>query len=169
MKKILIYLVLAFVLALCLYAPLAHGEAVAADVPAAAPAPAVTVDLTALIVAVCGVAFNFLVALLGKKIVPPLRKWLNEKTNAQQRESLWNVVVTLVDAAEQMIGKGRGEEKLDYVVNKLYQAGYSVDRDMIEAAVKKMNDGMLSAAKTAFDGDGEDDETVGESEPPAEE
>ena len=128
MKKILLYLVLAFVLALCLYAPLAHGEAVAADVPAAAPAPAVTVDLTALIVAICGVAFNFLVALLGKKIVPSLRKWLNEKTNAQQRESLWNVVVTLVDAAEQMIGKGRGEEKLDYVVNKLYQAGCSGSR-----------------------------------------
>lgn len=163
MKK-LFCLLLALLAAACLAAPFALAEA-AGDAPAA---PTVTVDLTALLVAICGVAFNFLVALLGKKIVPPLRKWLNEKTNAQQRESLWNVVVTLVEAAEQIIGKGRGDEKFEYVVNKLYQAGYSVDRDMIEAAVKQMNDGMLEVAKTAFEGYGEDDETVGEDDPSAE-
>lgn len=163
MKK-LFCLLLALLAAACLAAPFALAEA-AGD---ASAAPAVTVDLTALLVAICGVAFNFLVALLGKKIVPPLRKWLNEKTNAQQRESLWNVVVTLVEAAEQIIGKGRGDEKFEYVVNKLYQAGYSVDRDMIEAAVKQMNDGMLEVAKTAFEGYGEDDETVGEEDPSAE-
>lgn len=163
MKK-LFCLLLALLAAACLAAPFALAEA-AGDVSVA---PAVTVDLTALLVAICGVAFNFLVALLGRKIVPPLRKWLNEKTNAQQRESLWNVVVTLVEAAEQIIGKGRGDEKFEYVVNKLYQAGYSVDRDMIEAAVKQMNDGMLEVAKTAFEGYGEDDETVGEEDPSAE-
>ena len=163
MKK-LFCLLLALLAAACLAAPFALAEA-AGD---ASTAPAVTIDLTALFVAICGVAFNFLVATLGKKIVPPLRKWLNEKTNAQQRESLWNVVVTLVEAAEQIIGKGRGDEKFEYVVNKLYQAGYSVDRDMIEAAVKQMNDGMLAVAKTAFEGYGEDDETVGEEDPSAE-
>ena len=42
---------------------------------------------------------------------------------------------TLVYAAEQMYGAGRGAEKLDYVIKQMEARGYTADRDEIEAAL----------------------------------
>ena len=108
------------------------------------------IDLTGIIIAVVGLIFNFLIAWLGKKIVPPLKKWLEEKTTAEQRQAMWNVITKLVEAAEQVIGAGKGAEKLQYVKDALLAAGYSVDADLIEAAVKEMNDKALSTFEVGF-------------------
>ena len=44
-------------------------------------------------------------------------------------------VRTLVYAAEQLYGAGKGAEKLDYVIKELEARGFTVDRAAIEAAV----------------------------------
>ena len=46
-------------------------------------------------------------------------------------------------AAEQTIGAGLGSEKMKYVINEMWLRGIKVDTDMIEAAVKEMNDKAL--------------------------
>ena len=42
---------------------------------------------------------------------------------------------TLVYAAEQLYGAGKGAEKLDYVIAELEKRGFTADRAEIEAAV----------------------------------
>lgn len=114
------------------------------------PAQPVTINLTGIVVAIIGLIFNFLLAWLGKKVVPPLKKWLEEKTTTEQRNAMWNVIVKLVEAAEQVIGAGKGSEKMQYVKDALLAAGYEVDVDLIEAAVKEMNDKVLDAIEYGF-------------------
>lgn len=119
---------------------LAEGEA----------APAFQVDLTGLITAILWMVFNFVLAFVAKKIVPPLKKFLEEKTTDAQRRSMWDVIVKFVEAAEQMIGNGKGAEKLEYVQKALENAGYHADRALIEAAVKEMNARSLKLLSNAF-------------------
>ncbi len=128
----------------------AIAEETAADVPAVP----VTINLTGVVIAVVGLIFNFLLAWLGKKVVPPLKAWLEEKTTTEQRNAMWNVIVKLVEAAEQVIGAGKGSEKMQYVKEALLAAGYEVDVDLIEAAVKEMNDKVLDAIEYGFSLDG---------------
>ena len=78
------------------------------------------------------------------------KKWLEEKTTTEQRNAMWNVIVKLVEAAEQVIGAGKGSEKMQYVKDALLAAGYEVDVDLIEAAVKEMNDKVLDAIEYGF-------------------
>ena len=79
-----------------------------------------------------------------------MKKWLEEKTTTEQRNAMWNVIVKLVEAAEQVIGAGKGSEKMQYVKDALLAAGYEVDVDLIEAAVKEMNDKVLDAIEYGF-------------------
>ena len=110
----------------------------------------VTVNLTGVAIAVIGLIFNFLLAWIGKAILPKVKEWLEAKTNTEQRKALWELVVKLVEAAEQVIGSGKGAEKLEFVRKKLYAAGYEFDKEMIEAAVKEMNDRSMKRLEEVF-------------------
>lgn len=86
------------------------------------------IDLTTL--------FNALIALMAAVITAFVIPWIKATTTVQQRKLLESIVKTLVFAAEQLYGAGKGEEKLQYVVQWLTEHGYTVDTDMIEATVK---------------------------------
>lgn len=80
---------------------------------------------------------NALLVLLASIITGYLVPWLKAKCNEKQRFALESTCRILVFAAEQIYGAGRGEEKLDYVVQQLKAKGLTVDIDMIEATVKQ--------------------------------
>ena len=73
-------------------------------------------------------------ALVTYKVIP----WIKAKTTESQQVILMATVRTLVYAAEQLYGAGKGEEKLEYVKQKLQEKGFDVDVDAIEAAVKEI-------------------------------
>lgn len=144
MKKILAIL-LAIMLVLFMFVAEAAAESGQPTLP-------VQIDLTKLVIAVLFFVFDFLLAWLIKAVIPPAKKWLDSHATKNQQAVLWNLVKRLVEAAEQMIvGEGRGEEKLVWVIDKLKSKGYFVDRYLIEAAVKEMNDKLLYALEDGFD------------------
>ncbi|MBR3503780.1 MAG: hypothetical protein IKO07_06000 [Clostridia bacterium] len=158
MKKIFA-LVLAFIVMFALLCPaLVYAEG------AATPEPAPLIDLTGIVLSVVRLLFYALLAWLVKAVIPPVRRWLDAKTTAEQRSLMYQVVYELVNAAEQTIGSGRGSDKLAYVRQALREKGFDVDLDMIEAAVKQMNDEAEERMLTALgyieiDGDPGTDET----------
>lgn len=85
------------------------------------------IDLTDIIQAIIAL----LAALVTYKLVP----WIKNRTTAEQQALLSATVKTLVYAAEQLYGAGRGAEKLDYVAAELEKRGFTADRAEIEAAV----------------------------------
>lgn len=87
------------------------------------------IDLTDIITAV--------LALLASLITAYVVPWIKANATIKQQEMLGGVYRTLVYAAEQIYGAGRGEEKLEYVAQQLKAKGYTVDVDMIEATVKQ--------------------------------
>ena len=50
-----------------------------------------------------------------------------------------------------MIGAGMGTKKMKYVINELRRRGINVDVEMIEAAVKEMNDKALKIMGETLD------------------
>lgn len=88
------------------------------------------IDLTDIIQAVIAL----IVALITYKVIP----WIKAKTTESQQAMLMATVRTLVYAAEQLYGAGKGDEKLAYVKQKLEEKGFDVDIDAIEAAVKEV-------------------------------
>jgi len=158
MKKIFA-LVLAFIVMFALLCPaLVYAE------EAAAPEPAPLIDLTGIVLSVVRLLFYVLLAWLVKAVIPPVRRWLDAKTTAEQRSLMYQVVYELVNAAEQTIGSGRGSDKLAYVRQALREKGFDVDLDMIEAAVKQMHDEAEERMLTALgyieiDGDPGTEET----------
>ena len=88
------------------------------------------IDLTDIIQAVIAL----IVALITYKVIP----WIKAKTTESQQAILMATVRTLVYAAEQLYGAGKGDEKLQYVKQKLEEKGFDVDIDAIEAAVKEI-------------------------------
>ena len=144
MKKILAVL-LAIMLVLFMFVAVAAAETGQPYIP-------VKIDLTKLVVAILFFAFDFLLAWLVKAVVPPLKEWLKEHTTKTQRENIWNIVVRLVEAAEQTIkGEGMGANRLAWVERQLDSFGVTVDRSVIEAAVKEMNDKLLWAIEDNLD------------------
>ena len=85
------------------------------------------IDLTDIIQAIIAL----LAALVTYKLVP----WIKNRTTAEQQALLSATTKTLVYAAEQLYGAGRGAEKLDYVAAELEKRGFTADRAAIEAAV----------------------------------
>lgn len=143
MKKILAVL-LAVMLVLFLFVAEAAAES-------GQPVLPVQIDLTKIVIAVLFFVFDFLLVWLIKAVIPPAKKWLDAHATKNQQQVLWNLIKRLVEGAEQMIaGEGRGEEKLRYVIDKLKERGYLVDRYLIEAAVKEMNDKLLYAFEDGF-------------------
>lgn len=87
-------------------------------------------DLTPLLQALIGIAVTLITSLL----IP----WIKAKTNAQQRANIraWYRIFCL--AAEQIYGANNGEQKLQYVIEKLREKGIVVDRPTIEATVMEL-------------------------------
>ena len=79
--------------------------------------------------------FQAIIALLAALVTYKLIPWIRSRTTAEQQALLNATVKTLVFAAEQLYGAGRGAEKLDYVVKELESRGFTADRAAIEAAV----------------------------------
>ncbi len=126
---------------------------------AAAPTTGPVVDLTGLVIALLLAAFEFLMARFARVLIPPAKAWLEAHTTEKERSLLWNAVCELVNAAEQIIkGPDMGAKRKAYVEAGLAQRGLKVDTDMIEAAVKQMNDRMLATFVDAFEAETEDDE-----------
>ena len=89
------------------------------------------IDLTPIIQAL----ISLLAILITSKLIP----WIKSKTSVNQQSALSTAAKIAVYAAEQIYGAGKGEEKLDYVVTRLEEKGFTVDMDTIEAAVREMN------------------------------
>ena len=116
-----------------------------------APAAGVRIDITGLVIAVLLAVFEFLLSRFGRVLIPPAKAWLEAHTTQKERDLLWNAVCELVDAAEQIIkGPNLGARRKAYVEAGLAQRGLKIDDDMIEAAVKQMNDRMMAAMGTVF-------------------
>jgi hypothetical protein len=88
------------------------------------------IDLTPLLQAILSLAVSLITAFL----IP----WLRSKYSEEQRQRIAAVYQTIVYAAEQMFGAGRGEEKLDWAVGQLEAKGMAIDRSILEAEVRKM-------------------------------
>ena len=100
-------------------------------------------DLSRPIVALIALAFEILLAVVAKHVVPPLRRWLDARASKDQQTVLWNLIVRFVDAAEGTFGVKMGKEKMNFVQSRLRSMGYDVDTNYIEAAVKQMNDRLM--------------------------
>lgn len=79
-----------------------------------------------------------IIALIAALVTYKLIPWLKARTTESQQAILMATVRTLVYAAEQLYGAGKGKEKFTYVRQKLQEKGFDVDVDAIEAAVKEI-------------------------------
>ena len=97
-------------------------------------------------------AINAILALLAAVITYKVIPWIKAKTTNEHQMFIEATVRTLVFAAEQIYGAGHGREKMDYVVQKLEEKGYTVDTDDIEAAVYNYLNGDKPDAKPDTEG-----------------
>ncbi len=95
------------------------------------------IDLTpiinAAIVLLAGIITAFVIPWVKAYVLP----WIDANMTEKQQKLLRAAYKTAVFAAEQLIGAGRGEDKLDYAVKYLESKGYTADRALIEATVKQ--------------------------------
>lgn len=132
MKKFLAIMLTAMLLTVFLFSCLAET---------AAPGPMFTVDVTQLVISIIGVIFSALLAWIIKAVIPPVKTWLIEHTTTEQQTRAWTMIKWLVEAAEQtIVGAAKGSERLEWVMEELKARGIKVDRALVEAAVKEMND-----------------------------
>lgn len=94
------------------------------------------IDITAIINAVIALV----VAIISAVVIP----FIKSKTTSQQREELVAWTKIAVSAAEQIYnGSKRGAEKKQYVLEFLTKNGFTIDEEVvnaaIEAAVKQLN------------------------------
>lgn len=85
------------------------------------------------------IALFALIAVVVAVLVP----WLKERIGAERVSALWRWVCFAVQAAEQLFGAGRGDDKKAYVEEFLAAQGYDVGEEvnnMIEAAVRELTD-----------------------------
>lgn len=143
-----------FVAVLCvmmLAMPVAMAEEAAAQ--------GVVIDLTGILTTVMWLVFDVVLAWLAKSVVPAFKRWLDERTTESEQKRLYDVIEKLVEAAEQLMGRGMGAEKMEYVLDELQERGFRLDRAMIEAAVREMNDrAMLLAGEVLKPEEEPDDE-----------
>ena len=84
------------------------------------------IDLTPIINAIIAL----IAAIIAHKVIP----WIKARTTNEQQAMLRATVKTLVFAAEQIYGAGKGAEKLNFVTTELRKQGFTVDPVEIEAA-----------------------------------
>ena len=75
------------------------------------------------------------IALLAALITYKLIPWIKAHTTQAQQANLNALIKTLVFAAEQIYGANSGNEKLQYVKERLLERGYDIDVPAIEGAV----------------------------------
>ena len=139
MKKFLAIMLTAMLLTVFLFSCLAET---------AAPGPMFTVDVTQLVISIIGVIFSALLAWIIKAVIPPVKTWLIEHITTEQQTRAWTMIKWLVEAAEQtIVGASKGSERLEWVLEELKARGIKVDRALVEAAVKEMN----NSAKAKID------------------
>lgn len=109
-----------------------------------------TIDLTAIFQAILAL----LAAIITYKVIP----WIKARTTNEQQSMLKAAVRTLVYAAEQIYGAGKGSEKLDFVVKQLEAQGYTVNRVEIEAAVGEYLNGWPTIEAVGQTGETEEKE-----------
>lgn len=105
------------------------------------------IDITQIIISVLNIIITALIAWAGKEILPKLSKWVEAKMTRAQRENTWNIVVSLVEAAQQLYENN--SDKLRYVEDNLVSHGISIDRAMIESAVYEMKSLALNDLRSA--------------------
>ena len=93
------------------------------------------IDLTQIIMAVLTLLFG----LLMRYVIPSIKG----KLNTEQMELLRIAVKTAVYAAEKLYGSKQGQEKLNYVIDLLYQQGYIVDKNQVEDKTRAMIEAMV--------------------------
>jgi predicted Kef-type K+ transport protein len=125
LKKVLLVLILTMV-----FMSMLPSIAMAADTTEAT----VKIDLTTLFVAL----LNIIVMVVARYAVP----WIKSKTTESQRQKMLSAVNVAVYAAEQMLGAGFGQDKLDQVKKWLQEQGFDIDSTAvltaIEAAVQQL-------------------------------
>lgn len=125
-----------------------------AETAAEPPAPMFTINVTQLLIAIIGVVFSSLLAWIVRAVIPPLKGWLDEHTTTEQQTRAWTMIKWLVEAAEQTItGYAMGQKRLEWVQAQLKARGIEVDRVLVEAAVKEMNDKAKADIDLAIKGE----------------
>ena len=123
------------------------------------------IDLTpifnAAIVLLAGIVSAFVLPWVHRYVLP----WIEANTTEKQREGLRIVTRTAVFAAEQLLGNGRGYEKMQHAKEYIRQQGYDVDTDLIEATVME-HFGHLIVLDGADGGEEELDEEEEEPQTP---
>lgn len=86
-------------------------------------------------------------ALISVFVIPYLRA----RTTKEQLDGAMFWVRHFVEAAEQIYSSSQGEEKKNYVLNKLTEKGYEIDldelSDLIESEVLKLHAELYGLAK----------------------
>ena len=109
------------------------------------------IDITQIIVAVIG--------LLGLVVTSVLVPLIRTKINAEQWDTIYNYAVAAVQAAEIIIGAGKGDEKFawakEYIEAQCKAHGIKIDMDTVRVAIENAwkNLGLdihEPAAKTGF-------------------
>ena len=62
--------------------------------------------------------------------------WLKEKLSAEKLEKLVKWVKIAVEAAEQIYGSGKGQQKKEYVISFLLSKGVVFDENEVEAIIE---------------------------------
>lgn len=89
-----------------------------------------TYDLTSIVEAIGAL----LIAVVTCILIP----WIRSKTTNEKQKQIQGYYDIFVLAAEQLYKAGRGKEKLNYVMQKLFEKGIKIDQDMIEATVYRL-------------------------------
>lgn len=115
MKK---FVIVMMILTMAMLPALAEG--VSADMQA--------IDLTDIVNA----ALALIAALIARYVVP----WIKEKTTVEQQKRIQAAIDTAVFAAEKVYGAGQGQQKKQYVLQKLREMGYTIDSAQVAAGIE---------------------------------
>lgn len=126
------------ILALLLLPGLVMAEA------ATMPELGVSIDWTALVVAMIGVIGTAASALLGRVWVKYVRPWL-------EKRDLTDAAEIVVDAVEALLGRYCGEEKWRLALEKMEARGFNIDNevvlDALRAAWQQLDLAMIAAGE----------------------
>ena len=94
------------------------------------------IDITPIIVSVIGLAGLILTGI----VIPSLRSWLKSKVTNSQWDTIYNYAVAAVQAAEIIIGAGKGAEKFawakEYIEAQCAAHGIKIDMDTVQVAIE---------------------------------
>lgn len=125
---------------------------VMAEGDAITPELGVSIDWTALVVAVIGVIGTAVSALLGRVWVKYVRPWLSQR-------GLTDAAKIVVEAVEALLGRYCGEDKWKLALEKMTDRGFYTDSqqviDALKAAWKQLDMAMIAAGEKDVHGIGE--------------